>query len=174
MLPPTRATWKALLFFWVASFGLAAGVYYALRIVMPGGHVFGALYRMFLYHYSHPLPYIALVCFWYGIAATLFLGLFRRGTWLQRIGITVLIAILTTAVASPFGGMLWHYHDMQAGYFPEGWAPKMVSKGVAEGLGLGWLIVGLSIPYNLIGLAAAHFLHRYAARRFAKRPVQKL
>jgi hypothetical protein len=41
---------------------------------------------------------------------------------------------------------------MQAGYFPE--FPRLLRDlwwGAAEGLRLGWLIIALSFPYNMVG-----------------------
>jgi hypothetical protein len=54
--------------------------------------------------------------------------------------------------------MLWFYHDMQAGYFPANWTNRMVSNGISMGLSTGWLIIMLSIPYNILGLVAAYFI----------------
>ncbi|MGL4399648.1 MAG: hypothetical protein ACRCXD_07245, partial [Luteolibacter sp.] len=43
--------------------------YFLLQLVMPAGWVFGALYRMFLYHWEHPLQYIALISIVYATTA---------------------------------------------------------------------------------------------------------
>jgi hypothetical protein len=60
---------KRLAFFWLSSQGLATAGYYLLWPLMPHHQVFGGLYRMFMYHAEHPLPYIALCCFFFGLLA---------------------------------------------------------------------------------------------------------
>ena len=39
---------------------------------------------------------------------------------------------------------------MLTGYFPNGWLKKLLLDGALEGAGLGWLIVLISVPFNLI------------------------
>lgn len=58
-------------FYWLASFLLASGGYFLLWLLLPSRAVFGTWYRMFLYHREHPLAYIAIPCFFYGIVAAL-------------------------------------------------------------------------------------------------------
>jgi hypothetical protein len=156
---------KRTVFFWLSSFGLAAAGYYLLRLLVPGGHVFGAWYRMLRYHEAHPLAYIALCCLCYGPLAAAALGSWRRRGFPGRLGLVSLLALGTVALASPLGGMLWHWHDMQAGYFPAGWLPKLLH-GSRDGLLLGWLIVLLSVPYTGLGLLASYGLLTTGARLF--------
>ena len=154
---------KRTVFYWLTSFACAAAGYGLLRALLPGHHVFGALYRMFLYHEAHPLAYIALCCGCYGPLAARATPLFGRcGRW-QRAGVVALLALATVGVSSPLGGMLWYWHDMQAGYFPAHWGSTLLS-GAWEGLVLGWLIVLLSIPYNVLGLLVCYGLLAAGAR----------
>ena len=162
----TRTTMNRLLFYWVSSFTLAYSLYYVLWLIMPGHYVFGALYRMFVYHSSHPVQYIAIPCFFYGIIATLFADKFQNRKTRGRIFLIVLIIILIILISSPFGGMLWHYHDMKAGYFPENWISKMINRGSIEGLQLGWFIIVLSIPYNIFGSIICYFLTKKGIELF--------
>lgn len=147
-----------LLFFWISSFSIAYLSYYVLWLIMPNHRVFGSLYRMLGYHYAFPLQYIAIPCFFYGIFASLFATRFKKGKRLGRIFITVLIIVLTILVSSLFGGMLWHFHDMLLGYFPDNWVSKMITKGSAWGFEMGWYIILLSIPYNVFGAIVCFFL----------------
>lgn len=158
--------WKRLLFYWISSFTLASLFYYILALVMPGNRVFGSLFRMFPYHSTHPLQYIALPCFFYGIIASLFAGSFQKKNTLGRIYLTLFIILLTIFISSPFGGILWHWHDIQAGFFPKHWFSKLFGEGIKDGLGLGWLIMLLSIPYNLLGAIVCFFLTREGAKLF--------
>lgn len=147
-----------LLFFWISSFVLAYMLYYVLWLIIPNHRVFGTLYRMFIYHYAFPLQYIAIPCFFYGIFATLFTNKFRNKNTGGRIFITFLIICLTILASSPFGGMLWHFHDMMVGYFPKNWVSKMIKLGFVWGLEIGWFIILLSFPYNIFGSIICYFL----------------
>jgi len=163
-------TVKSLFFFWSTSALLAIGVYYILWLIMPSHRVFGAFFHMNLYHYRYPVPYILIVCFFYGIVATLFTDRFVRQTQLRQIITTLIIVILTVLISSPFGGMLWHYHDMQAGFFPGDWKRKMVKNGIRDGLSIGWFIIAISIPYNIIGILICYYLTRKGAFLLREKP----
>ena len=71
-----------------------------------------------------------------------------------------------TIECSPFGGMLWHYHDMKFGFFPDNWISKMVNHGFSMGLELGWLIILFSIPYNIFGSIVCYFLTKKGIELF--------
>lgn len=149
---------KRLLFYWTASFVVAALLYFVLRAVMPNNYVFGFLPRMFLYHWEHPLEFIAIPCFFYGIIATYFANKFSRQNIVKNVFLTVVIILLTILVSSPLGGMLWYYYDMKAGFFPENWLERTIKSGFSQGLVFGWLIVSLSIPYNILGAVLCYFI----------------
>ncbi len=149
---------KRLLFYWTTSFSLATIMYYILWIIMPSNYVFGMFMRMYLYHWEHPVFFIAIPCFFYGIIATLVANKFSKLNKTKQIILTIVIIIATIVVSSPFGGMLWHYYDMKAGHFPPNWVRKMAELGFEWGLQTGWLIVGLSIPYNIICSIGCYYL----------------
>lgn len=138
---------------------------------MPRHYVFGALYRMFLYHYEHPLPFISIPCFFYGIIAALFADKFLKQGTLGRILITIAIVVLTLLISSPFGGMLWHYYDMKAGYFPGNWMAVMVKEGVDWGFKFGWIVIGLSIPFNILAAIGCYFVTKKGSELF--KPAQR-
>ncbi len=166
MTRQTITTFKRLIYFWITSFLIATICYYLLWLIMPRHYVFGTWFRMFLYHYQHPIQYILIPCFFYGIIATLYSDKFYTQSSKRQILTTIFIVILTTLISSPFGGILWFYHDMQAGYFPTNWIDRMTSNGISMGLSIGWLIIVLSIPYNILGLVVCHFLTKTGARQF--------
>ena len=65
--------------------------------------------------------------------------------------------VTTIFAASIPGGVLWKIHDMQAGFFTKGarfWDDLLW--GASAGLQVGWLIVLLSLPYNVIGLVVGY------------------
>lgn len=157
---------RRLAFYWISSFVLATAVYYLLWLVTPDNYVFGALYRMFLFHYENPIQFIMIPCFFYGIIATWLANYFSKQRIIGKILLTILIILLTVLLSSPFGGMLWYYYNFKAGYFPADWFSRMIDNGAGEGLLLGWLIVGLSIPYNIIGSIICFFLTRKGANMF--------
>lgn len=157
---------RRILFYWLTSLGCATAGYGLLWALLPGHRVFGALYGMYLYHDAHPLAYLSLCCGVFGPLAAGATGAFgRRGRW-GRVGVVALLALATVGLSSPLGGLLWEWHDMQAGYFPADWARVLLLHGARDGLRLGWLIVLLSIPYNLLGLLVCYGLLAAGARRF--------
>lgn len=158
-------------FFWLTSFSTAVAGYYLLRLVLPWHYVFGTWYRMLLYHEAYPVAYIALCCFFYGLLAAAFADAFwRRGTTRGRVGIVGIIVLLTMAWSAPLGGMLWYWHDMQAGYFPAHWRRILLTEGSRDGLAVGWLVVLLSVPYNMLGVIVCYYLTRTGARLFRVGP----
>ncbi len=156
--------WINASFYWVISLICSISAYYILWLIMPNHYVFGTLYRMFLYHWEHPIQYISIICFSFGIIATIFtLKTKAQHQWKH----TLVIALLTIIISSPIGGILWHLHDMQAGFFPNFWIEKLQG-GISEGLLLGWLIILLSFPYNIIGIIASHYIIKYRLRLLEK------
>ncbi len=152
-----------MIFFWGSSFILASIFYYVLWLIIPSHRVFGSVFRMLPYHYQFPLQYIVIPCFFYGVLANLFANNFKKSKITKQMFLTLLIIVLTIFISLPFGGILWHFHDMKAGFFPEKWMFKLVNKGVASGFGIGWYIILLSIPYNILGAIVCFFLTKKGA-----------
>jgi hypothetical protein len=121
---------------------------------------------MFLYHIQHPYQYITVVAFSYGVIATLWAHSWGTQTGWKR-GVCIIGVIGITIIMSSIpGGMLWAFHDMQAGFFPEGqqfWTHLMW--GATTGLRLGWLIIAYSIPYNMIGIVLGYWLTGYVEQK---------
>ena len=160
---------KRTLFYWLTAFACATAGYGLLWLLLPGHHVFGALYRMFLYHEAHPLAYIALCCGCFGPLAAGATDAFRQRGRRGRVGVVGLLALATVVGSAPLGGMLWYWHDMQAGYFPAGWGRILLLSGSRDGWALGWLVVLLSVPYNVFGLLVCYGLLAVGAQRFPAR-----
>jgi len=156
---------RRLLFFWLSSLALATAGYYLLRALLPGHRVFASWYRMLDYHDRHPLPYIAVCCFFYGLLAARYAPAIARQPLGRRLGGTALLVAGTVLLSSPVGGGLWYLHDMQAGYFPANW-PAVLLAGAGDGLLIGWLLLLLSVPYNALGIVTCYFLTLRGAARF--------
>jgi len=77
------------------------------------------------------------------------------------------VILVALVLACPLGGMLWHLHDMLAGFFPNFWLRKLLG-GFVDGLMVGPLLVFYSFPYNLIGLIAGCFA-TFSLNRFFRR-----
>ncbi|MEO0472662.1 MAG: hypothetical protein AAF206_23805 [Bacteroidota bacterium] len=159
-------SFKAILFLWISSYATAVGGYFLLNLILDDWPVFGRWFRMFLYHEQHPLLYIAIPCFFYGLIGSFFLERFLKQKLPGQIVSSILIALLSLMLATPLGSLLWVYHDMQAGYFPANWFEQLFSRGFDLGFTFGWLIVLFSFPYNLLGLVVSHFLNLFTAERF--------
>jgi hypothetical protein len=158
------------LFYTMTSWMLASLAYMLLVRIMPDGAVFGSWYRMHLYHYSYPFQYILVVAVAYGLVTTIWARFLGHLTGWKRALSIIAVMLLSLIVASVPGGILWAIHDIQAGFVPQ---PSILRENLiwagTTGLVLGWLIVLLSIPYNIIcGLFAfllTHFGQRYIVER---------
>lgn len=153
----------------LSLFAYSAAAYGLLHVLgMP--QVFGALYRMFMYHEAHALQYIALFCAVHALTVTAALRCGPKAAhahpWLLSVG----CLLATSTMASVLGGVLWKIHDMQHGYFPPGarlW--QDLWWGAEAGLYLGWQVLALSQPFGLICLPffllvtvkGARFMHRH-------------
>ncbi|MEZ5647993.1 MAG: hypothetical protein R3E60_03440 [Alphaproteobacteria bacterium] len=123
--------------------------------------VFGGLFRMFMYHEEHPFSYIAVVCFVYAGVATI-AGLWVRRHRLRKKLLAWLVIPVTILLASIPGGMLWVIHDMAAGHFLTGLhLYRYLAWGAVTGLKVGWLIILLSVPYNILGAVIGYYLTQY-------------
>lgn len=147
--------------FFEAFFAAAAG-YVVLRALMPHGYVFGAPYRMFCYHMTHPFQYIGVVALVYSFIATPVVFRFGKIEGGRRRAAITGIIIASVLVASVPGGVLWVIHDMQAGYFPEGGAFwRRLMWGAQAGPTAGLLVILYSLPYNLIGIVCGYLITRH-------------
>jgi hypothetical protein len=140
----------------ISSFIFAAACYKILSFF--GFTPFAGLYKMYLYHWEYPLQFIAVPCFVFSVLAAVFSNKFKKAAFAKQTLIMLAIVLLTILISSPLGGMLWHLHDMLAGHFPSKWLWKMIRYGFREGIQLGWLIILLSVPYNIIGVIVGFFI----------------
>ena len=153
---------KLFTFFASSTFVLGSVGYLVLHAVMPHGRVFGALYRMFLYHDEYPFQYIMVVALTYAVIATACALRWSHLLGWRRFATIVGVIVATILIASVPGGVLWKLHDMQAGYFPTGarfWGDLFW--GASMGLQVGWLVIALSPPFNIIGLVVGYAVTIY-------------
>ena len=130
---------------------------YMLVSLLIGGPAFAWVPRRFVYHEQHPMQYIGVVAVCYALVAALWTVCMKR----QRRGVLRILEVLAVilvalVLACPLGGMLWHFHDMLAGFFPDFWLRKLVG-GFVDGLIVGPLLVFYSFPYNLMALIVGYF-----------------
>jgi hypothetical protein len=137
------------------------GTHWLLQNVVGQHHAFGSWNRMYDFHHRHPAQYIAVVAFFYALFVATWGVHFRTAGWWRHLALFcsfVLVLIFSSAAA----GALWAVHDMQAGYFPS-WERRWSQIGgyMVGGVTLGWLIVAISFPLNLVttllAYAAAYF-----------------
>ena len=142
--------------YFAVCFGGLAGLYRLVSLLM-GGSAFAGVPRMFVYHEQHPMQYIGIVAVSYALVAALWtVFMKRRCTGALRILEVLAVILVALVLACPLGGMLWHFHDMLAGFFPNFWVRKLLG-GFVDGLMVGPLIIFYSSPYNLIGLIVGYF-----------------
>ena len=163
---------KLFLFYFLASCSLASLGYIAMHFLFVDlwgwRGVFAGLPRMFMYHDAHPFSYIAVICFIYAVLATGATLWLRQQNHRRQALLIALVIFATIIGASIPGGILWTIHDMAAGHFLTG--ARLVNYlglGAWRGLQVGWLIILISVPYNLFGLIIAYFLTKYGFDRWA-------
>jgi hypothetical protein len=116
---------------------------------------------------EHPIPYLLTIAFIFAVVGALWLMFimprFTRFRFLQ----IMLLPWITLLVAGPVWGMLWTFHDMQAGFFPS--FPQMINYlffGAQQGL-LWVLIIALySLPFSILAYAAACLMLIMFVKRF--------
>jgi hypothetical protein len=144
-------------------FGSLAGTTTVLRSVFKLDRPFTTLYRMYGYHNEHPFQYIAIVSVVFGIVGTCWIDRYSNNTGYLRWWTMTVAMLLTIVISSPFGGMLWHIHDMQHGFVPDNYLDK-ISSGIIQGLQVGWLIGLLSMPINLVGFITGYLSLLYLSK----------
>jgi H+/Cl- antiporter ClcA len=124
---------------------------------------FYSFYRMYQYHIAFFWQYIAILSLFFGILGAVWIKDYGLSRGWKRWSSIALVIIVTVLCSSPIGGVLWHIHDMQAGFVPPTYINKLVS-GLLDGLFFGWLLVIISFPLNVIGVVVAysslHFLSK--------------
>ena len=151
---------KKCVFYFIAYFVVCfggLGSLYRLVSLLMGESAFAWMPHMFDYHEQHPMQYIGVVAVCYALVAALWTMCMKR----QRRGVLRILEVLAVilvalVIACPLGGMLWHFHDMLAGFFPDFWLRKLLG-GIVDGLMVGPRLIFCSFPYNLIGLIVGYF-----------------
>jgi hypothetical protein len=153
-----NSTLKNLFYYWFSSLLTAIIGYYMLQMVSSNKIVFGSFFRMHSYHHENPIEFIVIPCFVFGLIATFFSNNFESKTKFKRILITLTIVITTIILSLPLGGFLYFYYDMKAGFFPNNWIEIIISKGFSQAFSVGWFIILVSFPYNILGIAATYII----------------
>ena len=143
--------------YFVVCFCGLGSLYWLVSLLMNGS-AFAWVPCMFEYQEKHPMQYIGVVAICYAAVAAVWTACMkRRRTGVLRILEVLAVILVALVLACPLGGMLWHFHDMLAGFFPDFWLRKLLG-GFAHGLMIGPLLVFYSFPYNLIGLIVGCFV----------------
>lgn len=162
-------------YFFLTSYVAAISGYNILKAYQPEDRVFGSLFRMFTYHSQFPDEYIMIVCAVFALVATFMLHYYSRQSTSGRIAITAGAIFITILLSSPLGGMLWHYHDILAGWWPGDYAwKKLFIKGPVEGLMAGWLVILLSFPYSYLGAVVGYFILFFGTKLFPDRDKHRI
>lgn len=132
----------------VVAYVVCATVVY----IIFGRHwlAFFGFFRMPMYHALYPLQYLAIASVAYAAVAS------GWSTWRcggsagrRRTLETWCVLMLSFVFAATGFGMLFIYHDMAAGCFPEDWFLRILWGGIA-GVPLGFLVYLQSVPSNII------------------------
>ena len=152
---------KKCVFYFITYFAVCfggLGSLYRLVSLLINESAFACMPRMFGYHVQHPMQYIGVVAICYAVVAAIWTArMKRRRTGALRILEVLAVILVALILACPLGGMLWHFHDMQAGFFPDFWPRKLIG-GFIDGLMVGPLLVFYSFPYSFVGLVVGYFV----------------
>jgi hypothetical protein len=154
----------------LVSFAGGSVVFFVLRFIIQGydGHTpIAYWFRMTMYPDGHPFQYAFIVAVTFALLTTIWTvwlsARLHRMRWLQ---IAAIIA-LTVEISGVLGGVLYMFHDMQAGYFPD--RDIMMDRfiwGAGTGAVLGPIIVAFSVPLNALCFAIAYVTASFTQRRF--------
>ena len=144
---------KKCAFYFITYFGVCfcglAGLYWFVSL-LTGEPAFPWVLFGWNYQVWYPMQYI-------GVAAIWTARMKRRRIGVLRILEVLAVILVALVLACPLGGMLWHFHDMLAGFFPDFWLRKLLG-GFVDGLEVGPLLIFYSFPYSLIGLIVGYFV----------------
>ena len=110
------------------------------------------------YHCDHPFQYIAVVAFSYACVASVwsFCRWHASSGWLRGVEVWI-VMVASVALATPLGGMLFSWHDMQAGFVPTCWGTKLV-QDATRSFFYTPIILFFSTPIVIPGLWLGHVL----------------
>jgi hypothetical protein len=126
------------------------------------------------YHDLYPIPYLLMSALVFAAVSALWLVfIVPRFTGFRFLQIILLpwIALLLT---SPIWGMLWVFHDMQAGFFPA--FPPMIDYllfGARQGLYFALNAIVFSLPLNLLAYGATCLLLAMFVKRFGSEQPER-
>jgi hypothetical protein len=152
-------------FYLLSSFATAVLGFLLINTLKFDG-AFGFGIHMPSYHYEHFMQYIIIPCFFFSMLAVRLAKKFLLANMLKRIFYILFMAIATIFLSSPFGGFLFHFHDMMAGYFPEDYLSKLLIYAPLMGLQYGWAIILGAFPYTPLGIIVSYFIMLKGARRY--------
>jgi len=135
------------------SFLIASLTYFIIKQFLPQP-VFSWPYVP-AYHWQYPYQYISIISIVYAILATIWTHYFHYSIKEKKyLSITILL-VITILIGSILCGILWGIHDTII-YGPSIRYPlkklfiKNILQGATGGFLVGWIVVLLSFPYNII------------------------
>ena len=143
--------------YFVVCFCGLAGLYWFVSL-LTGEPAFPWVLFGWNYQVWYPMQYVGVVAICYAAVTAVWTArMKRRRTGVLRILEVLAVILVALVLACPLGGMLWHFHDMLAGFFPNFWLRKLLG-GFVDGLAVGPLLIFYSFPYSLIGLIVGYFV----------------
>jgi hypothetical protein len=119
------------------------------------------------YQDFYPIPYLLAITLIFAVVGALWLTFIMPRFTRLRFGQIMLLPWIALLLAGPVWGMLWAYHDMQAGFFPP--FPQMVDYlwyGVRKGIYIALSSAWYSAPFNLLAYSVACLLVALGVKRF--------
>jgi hypothetical protein len=164
-----RMFFKIATLMFITSGTAACGLYFGMQALL--GHppivVAVPLAHVAQYQNQYPIPYLLTFAFVFAVVSALWLVRLRsRRSRLRPIHIAA-IPFVAVLLAGPIWGMLWTYHDIQAGFFP-GFQQMVDYLLFGAQYGLFFSLNGAvqSLPFSLLAYIAAVILVSVFMKRF--------
>ena len=115
--------------------------------------------RVFPYPNSQPIPYIVAIAFAFATISSFWLERIAPKKFRHPLLQIAFVPFVALLLAGTLCGMIWVYHDMQAGYFPD--SPvfqQHIWWGAKTGLGLSIFAAIASFPLNILSYIVAYLI----------------
>jgi hypothetical protein len=152
---------------------IAFGLYFGLNALLGHSPIVVAVPFVHVAQYSsqYPLPYLLSIAFIFAVVSAFWLTVLMPRLPKFRLFQIALIPLFVVLLTGPIWGMLWVYHDMQAGFFPD--FSQMIDYllfGARQGLFFAFNGAVFSFPLNILAYALANLLLLIFMRRLVSAP----
>lgn len=150
----------------ISSSIVSFALYFGLKAIMGGAFSCGFFFRCWPYWEFYPIPYLLALAFTYAGVTSLWFSTFGRSVTRFPYLQLALLPIVSLLPAGFMCGMIWAYHDMAAGFFPQfSWMINYIWEFAWLGFQAAPFIALTSFPLNVLGFLFAYLIAAFTAKR---------